>query len=86
MSASITNIESKTYQGFSVEMFNKYLECDLCSTRVSDMYKKQCPHCGRNFLYHNFSGMRRLKNAHDKYYKGRYNVKLHKELRAHRDE
>lgn len=69
-----------------IQMFNKYLECDLCSTTVSDMWRKQCPHCGRNFLYHSFNGMRRLKNAHDKFYKGRYNAKLHNELRAHRDE
>ena len=87
----ISNGDSKRYLAKLwsryIGIFNKHLECDLCSTTISDKWRKQCPHCGRTFLYYNFSGMRRLRNAHDKFYKGyNYNEKLHNELRAHRDE
>ena len=61
------NYLSKLYSRYT-KIFVEHLECDLCSTRLEDLTKKKCPHCGRMFLYAKYSGVRRLNNAENKYY------------------
>lgn len=68
-------------------IFNRHLECDICSTRISDKSRQKCPTCNTTFAYYNFAGMQRLRNGNKKYYISDREVnEFLNSYRAHRDE